>query len=69
VGKANVKSSQNLVYHAVIYVSGKIHDLNNLIPTHSGWVLSEATSVNDAGSIVGYGTIKGSQHGFLLTPR
>lgn len=70
VGKANVKSSSStLVYHAVLFASGKVRDLNNLIPAHSGWILSEATAINDAGDIVGYGTINGSERGFILSPQ
>ena len=30
-------------------------DLNSLIPADSGWVLTSATGINDAGQIVGYG--------------
>jgi len=44
-------------------------DLNRLIPSGSGWVLSEATGINDAGQIVGSGTVHGQQHAFLLNPR
>jgi probable HAF family extracellular repeat protein len=43
-------------------------DLNNLIPSGSGWVLQVANGVNDGGQIVGNGTIGGQTHGFLLTP-
>jgi hypothetical protein len=46
-----------------------INLVDTLIPAHSGWVLEEATSISDAGNIFGYGTIKGTQHGFPLTPR
>jgi len=44
-------------------------DLNTLIPPNSGWYLQAALSINDAGEIVGYGTIKGETHAFLATPR
>jgi hypothetical protein len=37
-------------------------------PTGSGWVLYEAHAINDAGEIVGSGTINGQEHAFLLTP-
>ncbi len=43
-------------------------DLNNLIDPASGWELSQAFSINDAGQIVGYGYLDGQQRGFLLTP-
>lgn len=58
-----------IVYHAFVYSDGKMKDLNRLIPSHSGWVLWTAYSINDAGQIVGYGTIRNQQHAFLLTPQ
>jgi probable HAF family extracellular repeat protein len=45
-----------------------MQDLNKLIPAHSGWVLETAYSINDAGQIVGYGTLNKQQRAFLLTP-
>ncbi|MBI4600737.1 MAG: DUF3466 family protein [Planctomycetes bacterium] len=42
-------------------------DLNDLIPTGSGWELTIATAINDRGEIVGSGMIGGEVHGFLLT--
>lgn len=41
-------------------------DLNTLIPQDSGWVLQEATSINDAGQIVGYGSFNGTETSFEL---
>jgi len=55
-------------YHAFVYSSGKMKDLNKLIPAGSGWVLTEADSINDSGQIVGTGMHNGQQHAFLLTP-
>lgn len=53
-------------------------DLNGLILPNTGWVLSEARSINDAGQIVGIGTLtkvdtvnnlnRVEHHAFLLTP-
>ncbi len=43
-------------------------DLNSLIPAGSGWVLTRATAINDAGHIVGSGVIGGQVRAFLLTP-
>src|SRR5215471_9567114 len=51
------------VYHAFVYSNGKMQDLNKLIPSNSGWTLSTAYSINDAGQIVGYGTLRNQQHG------
>jgi probable HAF family extracellular repeat protein len=56
-------------YHAFVYSGGKMKDLNKLIPSGSGWVLEQAFAINNAGQIVGTGTINGKEHGFLLTPR
>lgn len=63
------KNGQSIVYHAFVYSNGKMQDLNRLIPTGSGWVLTTAYSINDAGQIVGYGTHNKQQHAFLLTPQ
>jgi len=54
-------------YHAFVYSGGKMKDLNSLITAGSGWVLVQAFGINDAGQIVGEGTINGQEHGFLLT--
>lgn len=53
---------------AVIWVGGKIANLNDLIPANSGWVLTQAYGINDKGQIVGFGYYKGRQRGFVLTP-
>ena len=45
-----------------------MYDLNNLIPSGSGWELQYASGINDAGRIVGWGTHNGGTHAFLLTP-
>jgi probable HAF family extracellular repeat protein len=56
--------------HAFLYKNGRMHDLNDLIPSNSGWELLQANGVNDAGQIVGYGNINGGRpHAFLLTPK
>jgi probable HAF family extracellular repeat protein len=43
-------------------------DLNTLIDPALGWHLFSATSINDAGQIVGSGSINGEGHAYLLTP-
>jgi probable HAF family extracellular repeat protein len=43
-------------------------DLNTLIPKDSPWYLQCASSINDAGQIVGYGLINGNVHAYLATP-
>jgi hypothetical protein len=44
-------------------------DLNTLMPAGSPWYLQTASSINDAGEIVGWGAINGEVHAFLATPR
>jgi probable HAF family extracellular repeat protein len=44
-------------------------DLNTLIAAGSPWYLQFALSINDAGEIVGWGTINGEVHAFLARPR
>jgi probable HAF family extracellular repeat protein len=63
------KSTFGGTYHAYVYSNGKIKDLNNLIPTGSGWVLIDARGINTAGQIVGMGTQNGQEHAYMLTPQ
>ena len=43
-------------------------DLNDVIPTDSGWDLREAKDINESGQIVGGGLYNGKYHAFLMTP-
>lgn len=54
--------------HAFLWQGGVMSDLNDLIPTNSDWELTEATSINDAGQIVGAGRFNGQNRAYLLTP-
>ncbi len=54
------------VSHGFLYSKGQLQDLNDLIPSSSGWVLGAASGINDRGEIVGTGTISGEIHGYLL---
>ncbi len=54
--------------HAFIWDSGVMTDLNDYVDPTSGWVLREAVAINDAGQIVGFGTLSGDGRMFLLTP-
>jgi probable HAF family extracellular repeat protein len=59
------------VSHAFVYNPGiGFTQLNLAIPSNSGWSnLTEATAINNAGQIVGYGTNpQGQTDAFLLTP-
>ena len=43
--------------------------LNDLIPPGTGWILTRAQDINDAGQIVGEGNLHdGGRRAFLLTP-
>lgn len=46
----------------------EVIDLNTLLPPNSGWLLTEALGINDAGQIVGTGRYNGQTHGFRLSP-
>src|SRR5207249_10378820 len=53
--------------HAFLYDCGSMVDLNDLVEAGSGWVLESATGINDAGQIVGRGSINGVERAFLST--
>ncbi len=66
VGSAEIP---NRTLHAALWPSGGApRDLDELIPINSGWTLTEARGVNDAGQIVGNGLLNGQPRAFLLTP-
>jgi len=66
VGKSTTTTGNQ---HAFFYSDGRMQDLNNLIPSNSGWEeLVHANAINDAGQIAGYGDIAGQTHAFLATP-
>ena len=54
--------------HAFITLDGIMTDLNLFLPAGSDWELAIATSINDAGQIIGIGTRNGVERAFLLTP-
>ncbi len=54
--------------HAFLYQNGSIYDLNSLIPAGTGWVLENASAINDFGQIVGTGTLNGVYSAFRLDP-
>jgi probable HAF family extracellular repeat protein len=68
VGWAGVQGDSSSTYHAFLWSGGAMQDLNSLIPANSGWVLQDATGVNDSGQICGYGVHNGAVRAFLLTP-
>ena len=55
--------------HAFVYTdTDGLLDLNHLVSPDSGWVITAANGLNDAGFIVGTGLINGQEHAVLLTP-
>ena len=54
--------------HALLWTRGYRYDLNDRIPLRSGWLLVQATRIDDRGQIAGCGTLHGVAHAFLLTP-
>ena len=54
--------------HAFLYHNGMMQDLTSLITAGTGWQLTEARAINDAGQIVGSGMMSGQMHAYLLTP-
>jgi len=65
VGRSAVPSSG---HHAFLFRAGRMLDLNKLIPTGTGWVLTEALDINNGGQIVGNGALDSAVRAFLLTP-
>ena len=51
---------------ATLFMGNAAIDLNSYLPVGSGWVLQDATGINDTDQIVGYGLYNGVQEGFLL---
>jgi probable HAF family extracellular repeat protein len=55
--------------HAIVWSAAVgMRDLNNAIPSNSGWILIEAKAINSSGQIVGYGVRDGLTRAFLLRP-
>jgi len=54
--------------HAELWQDGISYDLNKRIQPGAGWMLTEATSINSHGWIVGTGIHNGHTRAFLLTP-
>jgi probable HAF family extracellular repeat protein len=68
VGDFDVSDGVELDQRAFVSGGGQMKDLNQLVPSGSGWTLEAAEGVNSAGQIVGRGTVQGQEHAFLLTP-
>jgi probable HAF family extracellular repeat protein len=53
--------------HAFLWQNGTLTDLNDLLPSGSGWVLTTAYALNNSGVIVGDGLFNGAPRAFRLT--
>jgi len=66
-----VSQSEGFSGRAAIWRPGETTptDLNTLLPANSGWtLLTAAEGINNAGQIVGFGTINGQTRAFVMTP-
>jgi probable HAF family extracellular repeat protein len=55
--------------HGFVYADGQMQDLNGLIPADSGFIVTSATGINNAGQIVGVALdVRNHEHAVLLTP-
>lgn len=52
----------------VLFDSGQVIELNDLLPPGSGWQLITATAINDASQIAGTGVFNGTLEAYVLTP-
>ncbi len=53
---------------AFVHDGTRMTDVNSVLWNGSGWLLREADAVNDAGQIVGSGSLNGQYHAFFLQP-
>ena len=70
VGTAGMANGMPHAFMVTNALGGTVHmmDLNDMIPTNSGWELMEARGINASGQIVGWGMHAGHTNAFLLTP-
>ena len=54
--------------YGFLWEGGTMLDLNDLLFDETEWIVQNAQAINNYGQIVGYGTINGEQHAFLMTP-
>jgi probable HAF family extracellular repeat protein len=65
VGTSDIRSGER---HAFLYHSGELVDLNARISPASGWILTSAVYLSDAGQIIALGTSGNARQLFLLSP-
>jgi probable HAF family extracellular repeat protein len=70
VGSSDGSAGNLYGVRATLWQNSTVIDLNSQLPKKSGWSLLEnAYGINDAGQIVGQGSLtSGASHAFLLTP-
>lgn len=68
VGRALVSAPTLNEFAAFIYENNQMKNLNELVSCDSGWKLTEATDINNAGQIVGFGAKDGEVRAFRLDP-
>ena len=70
VGAAYLDATGAGDFRAALWLPGKSGalNLNDLIPTGTGWTLRQATAINDNGQIVGWGYVNGETRAFRLDP-
>jgi probable HAF family extracellular repeat protein len=66
VGTSSTRSGTN---QAFLWRNGVMTNLNKLIAQNSGWVLTNATAINEANEIAGSGLYNGQTRAFVLTQR
>jgi probable HAF family extracellular repeat protein len=55
--------------HGFLWEDGTLFDLNDLLVPASGWEITGASGINEAGQIAGMGAANGVTHAILLTPQ
>jgi probable HAF family extracellular repeat protein len=66
VGSSTHLEGHLSVVHAAVWQDGVVRDLNDFLPSNSGWVLHTAYGINNRGWIVGSRTVDGVDHAFLF---
>lgn len=72
VNGGKVVGTSSLDFNAsrgVIYAGGALTDLNTLIPTNTGWTITQALGINANGQIIALGQSATATHALVLTPR
>jgi len=69
VGFSGQSGSDCITAHPLLWENGTMIDLQTQIPADSGWLLEQASCINDRGQIAAFGWHNGELHACLLTPR